>query len=101
VEEPRIWDIMKTNVMPATATAFRDDWDSQVKVKVGIRFQYSLLILMVPISYKYLKRTNHASYVRLYYQRVTLTARAIGLLSVILNKFAVIIKSKLQKTVDS
>eukprot|EP00978_Attheya_sp_CCMP212_P010214 scaffold24561_cov64-Attheya_sp.AAC.1 len=50
-EEPHIWDIMKTNAMPATATAFCDNWDSQVKVKVHPE-------LVAPIFLIHLKDVN-------------------------------------------
>ena len=39
--EKRISDLYKTNGMPATATAFRSDWDTEVQVKKGTTFQYT------------------------------------------------------------
>eukprot|EP00978_Attheya_sp_CCMP212_P003443 scaffold7138_cov69-Attheya_sp.AAC.1 len=40
-QDSRISEIMKSNQMPASAAAFRDNWDTDVEVKVGTKFMYS------------------------------------------------------------
>eukprot|EP00978_Attheya_sp_CCMP212_P004673 scaffold10208_cov69-Attheya_sp.AAC.2 len=41
IEDTRISEIMKSNQIPASAAAFRDNWDTDVEVKVGTKFIYS------------------------------------------------------------
>eukprot|EP00978_Attheya_sp_CCMP212_P011441 scaffold28222_cov63-Attheya_sp.AAC.2 len=68
--------------MPATATAFRDDWDSQVKVKI-LEADESRVVCEVVVS----KNNTHCKGVQIVISDT--------------EKVRSIIKSKLQKTVNS